>query len=208
MDSNDEALQILLIVRRRLLGRMASAVVENRDALLNGSSRTNNPLAANTDLIEITKSLGELDNAIAGLAELDGEDLPLDVASPQSSAAQPSAATAQASCDAVENGIFSAFTKLVAEDKPEAASHELARVLHIPLDRVITATRFYARASKANPDLADGLRSLHTDIADIPEAEGVRRLIKTFGFQAVESRMALHTLLTRASQRPAIAAAS
>jgi len=201
LDPNDEALQILLIVRRRLLQRMASVVVEHRDVLLNGSSRTNNPLATNTNLIEITKSLGELDNAIAGLAELDDKNLPIE-AVPQELSAE------NASGDKAAGGIFSTFLQLVDEEKPVAASRELARVLQIPLDRVITATRYYARASKANADLTDGLRSLHTDIAHISEAEGVRRLIKTFGFQAVESRMALRTLLAIANPQTAIAAAS
>ncbi len=202
MDTNDEALQILLIVRRRLLDRMASAVVEHRDSLLNGSSRTNNPLAANADLVEITNSLSELDNAIAALAELGDDDVSIEATSQQ--------LIAQKKTDGEESdqGIFAKFIQLVGDDKPEAASQELARVLHIPLDRVITATRFFARASKANPKMVESLRSLHADITHISEADGVRRLIQTFGFQAVESHMALHTLLARAVPQPAIAAAS
>lgn len=202
MDLNDEALQILLIVRRRLLGRMASVVVKHRESLLNGNSRTNNPLASNADLVEITKSLGELDNAIAALAELGDGDLLIEAAP------RPVAASKKTDGEHSEDGIFSTFVQLVGEEKPEAASQELARILQIPLDRVITATRFFTRASKANPELARSLRSLRTDLADTSEAQGVRRLIRTFGLQAVEARMALYALLTRAAQQPAIAAAS
>ena len=196
MNRHDKALQVLLVVRRRLLDRMASVVVENQRALLNGQAPPNNPLAASADLVEIIKNLDKLDNAIAGLAGVSQDDLPSDAASPAT--AKPT--TPQ------QDGIFGTYCRLVARNRLEQASRELSRILHMPLDRVITATRFFARTFKVNPSVADELAHLCEPGENWSEAQCLRALIKTFGFQSVESRMAIQALRARmeAEDRDAI----
>ncbi len=174
---------------------MASVIVKNREMLLNGRSRTNNPLADNADLSEISRSLGELDAAIAGLADWHDEPLPHDAS--EDTRPDPS----------IDNHahIFNRFVHFVSASRLEEASRELARMLRMPLDGMITATRFFARGLKADPELSERLNQLCSQIAEGSEAECVRMLIQIFGFQAVESRQALQTLRILSHGQGAIA---
>jgi hypothetical protein len=184
LNQHDEALQVLLVVRRRLLDRLATVVVERRGALLNGTTPPNNPLSASADLVEIIKNLDKLENAIAGLAAVSEDD-----ARPT---AMPSSPPLQREFR-VEN-FFSPFCRLVSNNSLEQAARELSKVLHMPQDRMITATRFFARAVRADPSLVRELSRLCDPIGNLTEAEGVRALIRIFGFQAVESRTAMQSL--------------
>ena len=184
MNHREDALQVLLIIRRRLLDRMASVIVKNRETLLNGHSRTNNPLADNADLSEISRSLGELDAAIDGLADWHDE-LPSHNAS-KDTRPDPS----------IDNHahVFDRFIYFVSASRLEEASRELARMMRMPLDGMITATRFFSRGLKADPELPDRLNKLCSRIVVGSEADCIRMLIQSFGFQAVESRQALLAL--------------
>lgn len=184
MSRNDEALQVLLVVRRRLLDRLASVVVERRGALLNGSTPPNNPLSASADLVEIIKNLDKLENAIAGLAAVTEDDL--------RPATLPSPAPPQR--EVRPDNIFTPYCQLVSKNCLEQAARELSRVLHMSQDQMITATRFFARAVKADPSLIRDLSRLCDPARSWTEADCVRTLIKTFGFQAIESRTAMQSL--------------
>ncbi|MFQ5412612.1 MAG: hypothetical protein ACE5EC_09945 [Phycisphaerae bacterium] len=183
MDHREDALEILLIIRHRLLDRMASVIVEHRKTLLNGSSRTNNPLSCNADLAEISRSLGELDAAIAGLADLPGDFARHDPPDARSNASTENTAH-----------VFDRFIQLVSASRMEEASQELSRLLRMPLDGMITATRFFFRGMKADPELPKRLNQLCSRVVGGSEAECIGALIQSFGFQAVESRHALQAL--------------
>ncbi len=212
MNESKEAVEVLLIIRRRLLQRMASVIVRNRAALLNGQSETNNPLAYHKDVAEIIKTLAELDGAIEGLAPLAKEDLrkmEAMVAEAEESAARteapappipPGRAAAAATPTAPRKDVpdlFRRFADLVSHERLEEASRELSRILGMPLDPMVTATRFYSRATKANASTPYRLLQICKQIHQLPEAQCIRALIQTFGFQAVEARAAMLALKTR-----------
>lgn len=166
---------------------MATTVVERRESLLNGRSKTNSPLSSDQDLAEMTRSLSEINHAISGLAdiaesEFNGQDDPYVDFVPLDSGAA---------------GLFARYLELVRGNRLEEASRELSKLFHMSLDRVTTATRFFARTLKAEPRSAANLAELSTAALDESDSQAMRVMIKTFGFQAVESRMALQVLRSR-----------
>jgi len=184
LSRHDEALQVLLILRRRLLDRMSTTIVERKDSLLNGRSKTNAPLSSDQDLAEMIRSLSEIDHAISGLADI-------------SRNGHGVADLAEVALDDQTNGIFGKYVELVRDDRLEEASRELSQVLQMSRDRVITATRFFARCLKADPACVRNLVDLSDAVAGDSDSEAMRIVIKTFGFQAVESRMAIDRLRSR-----------
>ncbi len=217
MNESKEAVEVLLIIRRRLLQRMASVIVRNRTALLNGQSETNNPLAYHKDVAEIIKTLAELDGAIEGLAPLAKEDLrkmeamvaeaeesgaaarqDLRAAAPAAAAAQPAAALAPTAVPRKDvPDLFRRFADLVSHERLEEASRELSRILGMPLDPMVTATRFFSRATKANSSTPYRLLQICKQLHQLSDAQCIKALIQTFGFQAVEARSAMLALKTR-----------
>lgn len=196
VNENEEALEVLLILRRRLLSRMANVIVANREALLNGHSEGNNPLGHNADLAEIIKSLDEIDGLIAGLVPMAKEESASD-SSQVSTDLTSSTQSNERDHENQPDDAFLRFRQLVAKDKMEEASRELSRTLQMPLDRMVTATRFYVRAAKADTSLSGLLSSLCSHIGEWSEGDSMRVLIRTFGFQAVESRLAVKVLQAR-----------
>ncbi|HWL92903.1 MAG TPA: hypothetical protein VNT79_05160 [Phycisphaerae bacterium] len=186
MKRHDEALEVLLILRRRLLDRMAGVIVANRESLLNGRSKTNNPLAADADLAEMIRNLGDIDRAIAGLADLS-------VGNGECAAPAPIAAVNPAEVC----GIFGRFVELVQKTRLEEASQELSRMLQMPLDRATTATRFFARSMKTDATLPAQLGRFWSALGGMTTPEATRSIMRIFGFQAVEARMAMQTLMAR-----------
>lgn len=191
MSRHDEALKVLLILRRRLLDRMATAVVERRETLLNGRSKTNSPLSSDQDLAEMIHSLSEMDHAISGLADVAEND-----------AASLDDNDLDALVDPAAVGLFARYLELVRGARLEEASRELSQIFHMSLDRVTTATRFFSRSLKADPRTAANLAELSAAAMDESDSQAIRAMIKTFGFQAVESRMALTVLRTRLNGAP------
>lgn len=189
VNRQDEALEVLLILRRRLLDRMARVIVENREKLLNGTSRTNNPLVSQADLAEMIRNLGEIDRAISGLAEF--------ATPPNGEYAVPPVPASESQSDPAAFGIFTRFVELVRKSRLEEAAQELSRMLAMPLDRVTTATRFFSRTLKSDPTVPAQLGKFWLTVGEAGEADATRSLMRLFGFQAVESRMALQALLAR-----------
>jgi hypothetical protein len=197
VERHDEALEVLLILRRRLLDRMAGVIVENREKLLNGTSRTNNPLASSADLAEMIRNLGEVDRAITGLAELGaGVGAMTNAGSNGNGNVSPDS----------ECGIFSRFVELVRSSRFEEASQELSKTLAMPLDRVITATRFFARTLKTDPMLPSKLGRFLANVGDMTQADAIKTIMRLFGFQAVEARISIQALLAKPKPAPAAAA--
>lgn len=171
---------------------MATAVVERRDSLLNGRSKTNSPLSSDRDLAEMTRSLAEIDHAIAGLADIAENERD------ESTGYYGD----PAHIDASSVGLFARYLELVRATRLEEASRELSTLFHMSLDRVTTATRFFARCLKADPHCVANLAELSAAAMDESDSQAMRAMIKTFGFQAVESRMALQVLRTRLNSTP------
>lgn len=195
MKRHEEALEILFILRRRLLDRLAEVVVSKRETLLNGHNHSDNPISSHSDLTEMIRNLSEIDHAIAGLADAVEDSVP---PAPPKPDAQNNTVTTPAPVDlgATANGnhLFARYLKLLSSNRPEEASRELSRVLHVPLDRVNTASRYVARSLKADPTVADRVADLGYQITELDESEAMKQLMRVFGFQAVEARMAVQAL--------------
>jgi hypothetical protein len=179
-----EAVEILMALRRRLANRMAVAVVTNKQQLLGRAAFLNSPLDCNREGAEISAGLSKVEQALAAMMPARG-----------------------AAGDWIEQGTldeqvsdnhpgrtFDIFASLVEGNRLEEASRELSRVLHMPLDRAGTATRFLARTIANDGDLSDGLAVLQEQINTGPTADSMRLLMRTFGFQAIESRIAMEAL--------------
>lgn len=163
---------------------MATTVVERKDALLNGRSKTNAPLSSDQDLADMIRSLSEIDHAISGLADL-------------SRSGSGNGAPEAPELDDQTHSIFGKYLALVRDGRLEEASRELSQVLLMSRDRVVTATRFFARCLKADPGFVRNLMALADAVSGDGQTEAMRIAIQTFGFQAVESRMAIEQLRSR-----------
>jgi hypothetical protein len=179
-----EAIEILAAVQRRLVNRLAVAVVMNKQQLLGRGTLLNLPLTCDRDLAEIAAGLGQVNHAIAAIGPCSGE---------RADRADHEPAEPRASDDH-RSLTFSRFAQLVIENRLEEASRELSRRLRIPHDRAGTATHFFARAAQANPHGTRGLGVLHEQVTTAPAADCIRLLMKTFGLQAIESRIAMEAL--------------
>jgi hypothetical protein len=179
-----EAVEILMTLRRRLANRMAVAVVTNKQQLLGRAAFLNSPLDCNTELAEISAGLGKVDQALAAMTPTSGgagDRIALETPDVHVSDNQP-------------GRTFDCFVSLVEGNRLEEASRELSRILQMPLDRAGTATHFLARTTAAEADLSGGLARLQEQIISGSAADSMRLLMRTFGFQAVESRMAMEAL--------------
>lgn len=191
MTKHDEALEVLRTARRRLLARLAEAVIGSKDALLDEGGDGHDPLTCNHDLDKMTAGLIRLDAAITGLQRLAaGHD------DQQATHSQPSESRRQSQ----RSNIFDRYVELVAHQRLEEASRELTRILQMPLDQMITATRFFARALRVDPTIAGRLSELPARCGNASGSQCMGLLVKTFGFQAVESRMAIQALQERMRQ--------
>ena len=182
-----EAVEILDTLRRRLANRLAVAVVTHRQQLLGRAAFLSSPLDCNTELAEISVGLRKVDQALAAMKHSRG------AAGDRSLRETPDAGVSDNDPDAV----FDRFASLVERKRLEEASRELGRLLQMPLDRAGTATRFVARTISGNEDLSERLAVLHAQIKSGSAADSTRLLMRTFGFQAVESRMAMDALLSQ-----------
>lgn len=176
-----EALEVLKVARRLLLGRLAEAVVANRSRVLSEAAEGRAPLACDFDLKEMTSGLARLESVIAGLQELTGE-------APGPSGTVEKRAPAR---------LFDGFISLVAEGRLEEASRALSTVFQMALERAITATKFFSRVVRSDPAIVDRLRALPEQVRTGTDSQCMRVLVATFGFQAVESQLAIQALALR-----------
>lgn len=191
MNAYQEALEVLLILRRRQLDRLASEVVAHRQALLNQPMRAGKPLAVHEPVCELVASLAELETAISGLTPLTREEEKA-VPAPRRRRRPPASDRQQASSE--RRAPFTRFWMLVEHNRQEEAARELSRTLKMSQDRMITATRFFTRAVKADASVLTELDRLCEHFESWPEVDCIRALIRIFGFQAVESLQALYAL--------------
>ncbi|MBN2561577.1 MAG: hypothetical protein JXQ75_11665 [Phycisphaerae bacterium] len=185
MTKHSQAVQVLLTMRRRLLDRLADAVTKNADALLHQSTDSHHRLACHHEIEEMATCLGSLDAGIMGLR---------DVSEGGNGPASRPGGTGETGHTHRNDRTFARFVQLVKDDRPEEAAQELVRILRMPLSRLTTATRFFSRALRADPTLALSLSQLPERIENASSAQCMSLLVKTFGFQAVESRMAVQAL--------------
>lgn len=189
-----QAMEILLTLRRRLVDSATRSILAQRNELLTTSETGDSGL----------KLDGESEAAIAGLSRLEPLIAALR-ACETSNQDQPEAdATPRRPTSPVGDRVFERFAALVSAVKLEEASRELSRIFQMPIDRAGTATRFFARAVRAKPALIDELPTLCRRLLDAPSSQGIRLLMAVFGFQAVESRMAMEALNARHRQLVAV----
>jgi hypothetical protein len=194
VSKHQEALNVLITVRRRVLDRLAETVTGNKPDLLRAAEADSGPFTALPDLQKQTDALYRLDSAITALRRL--------VRRTNSSASSPPTDNEGEHRDRPADTTFSRFIELACGKRLEEASRELARVFRMPLDRMITATRFFARSSQVNPDLVDQLADLPWRLKKASSAQAMSLLVRTFGFQAVETRMAVQALRAAEAAEP------
>lgn len=190
MSKHHEALNVLITVRRRVLDRLAETVTGNKSDFLRASAGGAGLFTGLPELHQLTDALWRLDIAVAALRRLVRKAngaFPAPVPNDDDDAGGSRRAKADPT--------FAWFIELVGEQRLEEASRELLRILRMPLDRVMTATRFFARASRVNPDLVPALAGLPRRLRSASSAQAMSLLVRTFGFQAVETRMAVQALL-------------
>ena len=198
VSKHHEALNVLITVRRRVLDRLAETVTGNKSDFLRASAGGAGPFTGLPELHQLTDALWRLDTAIAALRRLVRKAngaFPAPVPDDDDDAGGSRRAKADPT--------FAWFIELVGEQRLEEASRELLRILRMPLDRVMTATRFFARASRVNPDLVPALAGLPRRLRSASSAQAMSLLVRTFGFQAVETRMAVQALLATSGAQPA-----
>lgn len=187
MNEKARALDILITARRSLLDRVCRSICENKGAF--EENETGGDSAFSTDR-ELARAAGELVRLNAVLAVLEQET------------ATESEDSAIGSVPMRLPGSFARFVELVDSDRLEEASHMLSGLLKMPLDRMVTATRFFKRSRRANPRIVDLLWRLLDSVKDASSAQLMDLLVKTFGFQAVESGMAISALREAAADSP------
>jgi len=189
-DKHQRALAILQALRRQVVERMADLLIRNEDNLLRKATESTNPLGRHYDLEDMTTTLARLNAGIEAVIQATDRDRARDAAATRTGPVHGHG-------DAASRGgtsVLERYGLLVAEGRLEEAARELAVVLQLPLDRVTTATRFYSRAVRADPSIAEQLASLPHQARTASEAQCMSLLVRTFGFQAVESRMAIEAL--------------
>jgi len=179
-----EAVGVLTAVRRRLVNRLALAVVLNKQQLLGRATLLDSPLTCDPRLAELAAGLCQIDQTLAALKTPPAEAMePIDREQAEKRVS-----------DGQSDQTFDRFSSLVNENRLEEASRELSRIFQMPHDRACTATQFFARTAQHKPVSASGLAALQEQIASGSTADSMRILMRTFGFQAVESRMAMEAL--------------
>jgi hypothetical protein len=191
-DERIRAMNLLLALRQRLVASTTRAILDRESELLKQAENPQSPLRFGREIGVAAAGLNRVDRLIAALQHC------------RIAQGQPveDATKSRPPTDETVRRAFDRFASFVSAVKLEDAARELSRVFQMPLDRAGTATRFFARAIRARPEMADSLASLHKVLAGESSSPAMRQLMMIFGFQAVESQMAIETL--RAQQpRPA-----
>lgn len=177
----ERALQILRTVRKRLADRFVEDVLRNEPALLDPNNRSVVPFACDAELERAAASFAQLDAYIEGLAKL------LRAAGPAVAALPPT-----------EDHTYDRFVDLAKEGRLNEAAHVLAAIMPMPMDRVLTATRFFARHQlKEEAAVRTRLAQIRPAIAGKEFSKALQVLMQVFGFQAVEAQIAIRALLAR-----------
>ncbi len=179
MNDTAEALEILESARASLVERVCRGISECRHAFVDCDVIGETPFSTDRELARAAGALVRVNAVISALEQADH----------RTGAIRCVDGPAQRLSDA-----FARYVDLVRDDRLEEASHLLSSLLSMPLDRMVTATRFFKRARSANPQVVDGLWRLLDTVQDASSAQMMDLLVKTFGFQAVESGMAISSL--------------
>lgn len=180
-------MNLLLALRQRLVARTTRALLECESDLLKQAESSQSPLKFGLEVGVAAAGLNRVDRLLAAI-----ENRQTTQGRPLDAATKP-----HDSVDDAGKRAFERFVSLVSSVKVEDAARELSRVFQMPLDRAGTATRFFARAIRAKPQLADSLANLHQTLTGESSSLAMRQLMMIFGFQAVESQMAIEALRAR-----------
>jgi len=189
-----ETLHVLQQIRRRLVVRLDKAMADQRKVLLDAAADSNIPFFYSADIQELITSLHQAQTAIDAIEAVmrRGRSAAVNV---------PIPAPAEADSTPARDDTFDRYIELVGLGRLEDAARELGTILRMPLDRMTTATRYFARAVAADPTACDRLANLTTRLKTEPPTNCMRLFVTTFGFQAIESQLAIQAL--RGRQRAA-----
>jgi len=188
-----EAMRTLLVIRRRLADQFAKEIVRHSTALTSSTLASDDPIGSVPELKSLCLGMNRIQNAIANLRMAGSARSPRRATSPSASAASSDTQTHAHSAERV----FDQVRGLVNQDRYEEASRVLSRLLHMPVDRAFTATRFFARALQNDSCVFDQIMRLSRDIETMPPQQVMRTFVHAFGMQAVESGTAMTALRER-----------
>ena len=196
MSSNtySEAMRTLLVIRRRLADQFAKEIVRHSTSLTSSTMASDDPIGSVPELKSLCLGMNRIQNAIANLRMAGGARSPRTTTVTQN--ASTSTKTAATHTHSAERA-FDLVRTLVNNEQYEEASRVLSRLLHMPVDRAFTATRFFARALQSDAGIFDQVMRLCNEIESTPAQQVMRTFVHAFGMQAVECSTAMMALRER-----------
>jgi len=191
-----EAMRTLLAVRRRLADQFAKEIVRHSTALTSSTMASDDPIGSVPELKSLCLGLNRIHNAISNL-RLAG------VSSSSRGSMDARSAAKSASNNATSKNPHSAerameqIRRYVESEQYEEAGRMLSRLLHMPVDRAFTATRFFARTLQSDPQIFQQVLRTCAEIETTPSQQVMRTFVHAFGLQAVECGTAMMALRER-----------
>lgn len=189
-----EAMRTLLVIRRRLADQFAKEIVRHSTALTSSTLASDDPIGSVPELKSLCLGMNRIQNAIANLRMSGSARSPRAASSLQADMASPKTSTSSAHS---AERVFDQVRRLVSNEQYEEASRVLSRLLHMPVDRAFTATRFFARAIQNDAGIFEQVVRLCREIETTPPQQVMRTFVHAFGMQAVESGAAMTALRER-----------
>lgn len=189
-----EAMRTLMLIRRRLADQFAKEIVRHSTALTSSTLASDDPIGSVPELKSLCLGMNRIQNAIANL-RMAGT-----ARSTQRTQADQRRTTSSTTPTHQSHSAQRAFDQvrsLVSNERYEEASRILSRLMHMPVDRAFTATRFFARALQSEAGIFDQLMRLCDEIEAMPPQQVMRTLVHAFGMQAVECGTAMMALRER-----------
>lgn len=189
-----EAMRTLMLIRRRLADQFAKEIVRHSTALTSSTLASDDPIGSVPELKSLCLGMNRIQNAIANLRMAGA------ARSTQRTQAEQKRTTSSTTPTHQPHSAQRAFDQvrsLVSNERYEEASRILSRLMHMPVDRAFTATRFFARALQSEAGIFDQLMRLCDEIESTPPQQVMRTLVHAFGMQAVECGTAMMALRER-----------
>lgn len=195
-NTHSEAMRTLLTVRRRLADQFAREIVRHSTALTSSVMASDDPISSIPDLKSLCLGLNRIHNAIANLRLAGGSTSSRASMDARRAAANASSNGAARHAQSAERAVDQ-IKRYVETEQYEEASRVLSRLLHMPVDRAFTATRFFARALQSDAGVFEQVTRLCGEIETAPAQQVMRTLVHAFGLQAVECGTAMMALRER-----------
>lgn len=189
-----EAMRTLMLIRRRLADQFAKEIVRHSTALTSSTMASDDPIGSVPELKSLCLGMNRIQNAIANLrmAGTARSTQRTPVTQNNTTSSTPSMQQPHSA----QRG-FDQVRSLVSNERYEEASRILSRLMHMPIDRAFTATRFFARALQNEARIFDQLMRMCDEIESTPPQQVMRTLVHAFGMQAVECGTAMTALRER-----------